>query len=446
ATPDSAKTNAAAPAAPQPATPQPAAPQPAAPQPTTTAQYALLIVDSLTEAATPLVFESSGRDELAAHEAAATIGAAAVQRNAQSWPDRSVTDRAQLAAKYLADARASIAQGDMETAQDQLNQVLSLDPTRSEARALLGDILQSTDPVGAAAEFRRMVDLKPLDGETWAKLAIAYALSTPPDLPRAVDAGNRALKLQYDSAALRQALATVQWGRAEIFRQHDRIESAEEAEREAKDHLNRAMELAPTDDPIVLRLISKQLVTQGRYREAVESLDRIARQYPNDVEIQKQYATALSSLGGRNEEAFVAWARVWKLSGERLIPLDLEMYMQLMDGFDRRLANIGKTAAQLTTGVANRAVSKEQAVLQMSRLAEDIETAEAAIKIVQPPDQIGSLVHSSRIYAADLIHQAVGAHQLYLETDQNIYRVRATESHRQAILSLNAARTTVPTP
>ena len=414
---------------------------PLAPQPTITATYALVIVDALAETAEPLVFDESGVDDLGVHQAAAATSAAVVAQIAKRWPPRGETDRAQLATKHLTAARALITQGDAAAAQDALNQVLALDPTRTEAHTLLGDLLQATDPAGAAVEYRYLVDIKPQDGEAWAKLAIAYALSSPPDLPRSLEAGRKALALRYDSAGLRQALATVQWGRAEIFRKHERVESAEEAERDAKAHLNRAIELAPADDPTVLRLISRQLVEQGRYREAVEALDRISRQYPNDIPIQKQYAEALVELGGRSEDAFVAWSRVWKMTGETLVPLDYPFYFQLADGFDRRLAGIGKTAALLTTGVANRAVSKESAVLQLTRLAEDVETAESAIKIIQPPDQVGSLAHSSRVYAADLMRQAVGAHQLYLETDQDIYRVRAIELSRQSILSLNAIRT-----
>jgi tetratricopeptide (TPR) repeat protein len=235
-------------------------------------------------------------------------------------------------------------------------------------------------------------------------------------------------------------MATAQLGRADLFRRANRINSAEEAEADAQLHLNRALQLAP-EDPAVTRLITRQLVSQGRYREAARALDRIAIQYPNDPEIQTQYATVLLQLGGRDEDAFVAWARVWRLTGQQAVPLDAPRYRRLVEGFDVRAANLGKSAAQLTSAVAANQMPREAALLQLMRYKEDIVAADSAIKVMQPPASVtGGAIHASRIFASDLILQSIAAQQDYLETGQEIYRMRGNELYRTAIMNLNAAR------
>jgi tetratricopeptide (TPR) repeat protein len=407
----------------------------------TGASYSLLLVDAYRDQGELIIFDETGAGEMERHEAAAATGAALVSKNVQGWPEISLLDKAQLANKYLADARALLAANDVATAHEKLNQVIALDPNRAEAHLLLGEALESSDPSASMNSYQRAVGLNPKDGETWAKMAIGFATSPTPDWPRAVDAGRRALAAGYDTAGLRQALATAQLGRAELFRKADRINSAEDAEVEARVHLDRAMELAP-EDPGVARLIAKQLVQSGRYREAVRTLDRIAIQYPDDVEIQTQYATSLLEMGGREEDAFVAYARVWKLGGQRTVPVDAARYRKLSNGFDLRLSSLGKRSAQLAAGVAQNTMPRESALLQMTRYQEDMEAAITAIKVLQPQSlRQGDAIHASRIFAADLMSQALEAYQLYLETGQEIYRGRANEMHRQAIISLNAART-----
>jgi hypothetical protein len=150
----------------------------------------------------------------------------------------------------------------------------------------------------------------------------------------------------------------------------------------------------------------------------------------------------LLEVSNREEDAFVAWARVWKLSGTRAVPVDALRYRKMSNGFDLRLASLGKRAAQLAAGVAANGTSREAALLQMSRYKEDMDSAVAAVKVLQPGnDRQGGAIHASRVFAADALSQALENYALYMETGQEIYRNRANELHRQSITILNAART-----
>ena len=80
-------------------------------------------------------------------------------------------------------------------------------------------------------------------------------------------AGRKALALNYDSAALRVAMATAQYGRADLFRKNDYPGRAEDAEADARAQLDRALELAP-DDPSAVRLLASSLMKSRRYEEA----------------------------------------------------------------------------------------------------------------------------------------------------------------------------------
>jgi tetratricopeptide (TPR) repeat protein len=400
----------------------------------------MLVVDALRERGQTLTFEQTGPDNLALHEAAATTGSARLASIFNAWTPVAAGERAQLAGNYLAAARAAMNTGDVNAARDAINQVLAIDPSRSEANVLLGDILQTSDPIGAAAAYRRALEgpgSGAQTGQTWAKIAAAYARSK--DWPRTLDAGRRALNLDHDSGSLRLAMATAQFGRAELFRTANRYESAEAALEDANQHLERARELAP-DDPEVARLFATQLLSQKRYREVLQTLDRLVTRYPNDIELQTQYAVALTERGGRDDIAFAAWSRVWKMSGTQNVPLSPTRYRRLAEGFDVYASELAKQAAQLSGGVLTGTLPREAALLQLNRVNDDMQRAEDAIKIIQPPDRNVENVHSARLLSADLLHQAVDAYRVYVETGDEIYRSRAAELHRQAINFLNAAR------
>lgn len=402
-------------------------------------RYAMLLADSMKETGEPLVFDEKGPDEMTWRETGGATAAALIQRSLRRWPDVSTTDRATLATAHLEAARTALLHGDTATGQDELNQTIALDPQRGEGYVLLGDLLKNSDPAAAASAYRRAVDLNARDGDTWVKIAQSFVTSKPPDWAKAIDAGNKAIGLGVDTAALRIALATAQYGRAELFRKAERLDRAEDAEFNARQHLDRALQLAP-DDPTAVRLLTKQLITQQRYEEAVQMLDRVAPMYPKDLDIQTQYATVLSRLDGREEDAFVASSRVWKISGVKTVDLDAPTYRHLAEGFDARVYSIGRSCNQLTTAVADAALPRETALLQIVKLKEDMAAADEAINKMRPPFVVGTDVRDSRIFAADLMTQALENHQMYLETTQDINRVRGLELIRQAIAQLNTAR------
>jgi tetratricopeptide (TPR) repeat protein len=408
------------------------------------AVYSLLIVDAPRETGEAHLLQEEGADQHALDQSAAGVAAARITATLGGWEPFTNADRAALVEKRLATARAALEKHDTATARDQLNLVVSLDPSNSAAYILLGDALQDSDPTAAARAYQRASEIDTKSGEVWAKIAIVHTLSDPPDWVRALQAANRALELRYDSANLRTTMAAAEFGRAELLRRGGRIEQAEDAELVARRHLDRARELAPDSPEVtasISRLMAKYLIEQKRYKEAVQSLDLLAIQYPNDLKTQTMYARALEGYGRRDEDTFLAWARVWKLSGESRVPLSAARYTVLADGFDQRLANIGKNVFQLTSGFAAGAVLREAAILQTKRAKDDFAAAVAALRLIQPPPgRVASEAHVARLYAADLMQLALEHYSIYLETGNDLNRTRAIEEHRQAIENLNVAR------
>jgi hypothetical protein len=186
--------------------------------------------------------------------------------------------------------------------------------------------------------------------------------------------------------------------------------------------------------------LARKLVEARRFDEAAQTLDRVAPRYPKDLEIQTQYAAALTGQIGREEDAFVAYAKVWKLSGIKNVDVDALTYRALAQGFDLRVRNLGKSAIQLTTGVANGALPREDALLQLTKLKEDMSSAENAINVLRAPASIAPDGPASRVFAADLMNQALEAQQIYLETGQDLQRSRGGQLANQAVARLNAAR------
>jgi thioredoxin-like negative regulator of GroEL len=408
------------------------------------AAYSLLVVDAPYESGQALLMQQQGTDERTLDQSAANDAAVRITTLLQAWAPFTSTERAAMVEKHLATARAALEKGEVVAARTQLNLVVAFDPSNSEAFVLLGDVLQNTDAVAAAQAYQRASEIDTKSGEVWAKIAIVHTLSDPPDWVRSLQAANRALELRYDSANLRTAMAAAEFGRAELFRRGGRLDQAEDAELVAKRYLDRARELAPDNPEVtagISRLMAKYLIEQKRYKEAVQSLDLLAIQYPNDLKTQTMYAKALEGYGRRDEDTFLAWARVWKLSGESTVPLDALRYAVLADGFDQRLANIGKNVFQLASGFAAGAILREGAIVQTKRAKDDFAAAVAALRLmVPPPGRVASEAHVARLYAADLMQLALEHYSIYLETGNDLNRTRAIEAHRQAIENLNIAR------
>jgi tetratricopeptide (TPR) repeat protein len=403
------------------------------------AGFSFIVADTSRENGEPILFDEQGADEAQLREVGASSAAALVDKMLRGWPVAGSTERVALAQKHLAAGRAALAAGDTTTAQEELTQATALDSTNSEPYSMLGDLLVDTDPVASALAYRRAVQVNSRDGASWAKIAVAYTTNATPDWPLALEAGRKALATNFDSVPLRVAMATAQFGRADIFRKHDRLDRAEDAELEARQHLTRALDLAP-DDPTAIRLLARTLLEARRYNEASTTLDRIAPRYPKDIEIQTLYASALAGQSGRESDAFAAYAQVWQLSGQRSVDVDATTYRSLAKGFDLRVYEIGKSAQGLSSGVANGAMPREDALLQLTKLKEDMVAAENGIKVLRAPAVIGNEAPASRVFAADLMNQSLEAQQIYLETGQELQRVRGAQLNVQAVSRLNAAR------
>ena len=400
----------------------------------------MVVADAQRESVEPLQLVETGDSEEVWRETGAASGAQLLDTTLRDWPATSSDNRAQLAQVHYDAARAAFQSGDLPRAQDEVNQSLSLDGTRSDSYLLRGDVLNAIDPGQGFVAYQKAVQLNSQNGQDWARISAAYAYSKTPDWRAAWDAGKRALALNYDSAALRVAIATAQYGRADLFRKADYPNQADEAENDARLNLERALQLSP-DDPTAVRLLARNLLAKKRYEEAARTLDRIAPRYPGDLEIQGQYAVTLGNQIGREEDAFAAYARVWKLSGQKTVSVDAITYRTLATGFDQRLFNLGKVAVQLSRGVASRAVLRETALIQLGKLKEEMEAAKDAISVMQPTG-VGATAVQSRIFAASLMDQSLESFQNYLETGQSEYFNQGDLTYRQAVASLNTARGT----
>ena len=399
----------------------------------------LVISDAQRESTEPASLVETGDTEAIWRESGAAAGAELLDKTLRDWPVTSRAGQAQLAQLHFGAAQSSLENGNLERAQDELNQALSLDPTNAQGYVTRGDLLLATDPVAASLAYKRSLELNASDGATWAKVAAAYAYATPPDFRAAKEAGERALALNYDSAPLRVALATAEYGRADLFRQYLYPNRAEDAEAAAGKHLDRAIVLAP-DDPSAGSLLARNLMAKRNFAEAVRVLDRIGPRFPNDPVIQSQYALALGSVLGREQDAFAAYARVWKLAGNQPVTLDPVPYRLLASGFDERLYNLGKFAVQLASNVSTGAVLRESALLQLSKLKEEMDAAQQAIAVMQPNGAVSVTTSGARVFAAAQMSQALEAFQTYLETGQSDYRTRGLELYRLAVGQLNTAR------
>ncbi len=416
--------------------------------------FALVLDDSASENGEPILWSESAKDDASARETGASTGAALVDKSLRLWPTNSPVSVRTLADAHLARARAAGTAGDTALAQDEVLRVSVLDPSRTEAFTFLGDLLSPVDPAGATAAYGRATQINKKDGESFAKMAMAYINSPKPDFPRVLDAGKQAILNGADSADLRIAMARAQFGRAGLFRRADQmnnnsgsinnnasyINNAEDAEASAQLNLDRALELSP-NNPEALKLMARALITSGRTIEGVQTLDRIAPLFPQDVELQFQYASALLSMPTRKEDAFVAFSRVWKARGQSAANVDDTSAQFLLQGFDQHVFALGKAGRQLSDGVAGGSIGREGAFLQLKRLKADMSDASDAIALLRPPSGSSGAAAIARTFAASLMSQSLEAQQTFLDTGQDVYRTRANEFFRGAVAQLNSART-----
>lgn len=402
--------------------------------------FSLVLSDSTRESGEPLLWDETAKDDASARESGALTGAALLDKSLRAWPAPSASATKTLADAHFARAKAAGVAGDLATAQDEVTRVLSLDPTRSDALTLLGDLLAPTNVTGAIRAYQSATQINTKDGASYAKVAIALIDSPTPDFPGVLKAGQAALGRGTDTAPLRVAMARAQFGRADLFRSANRVDSAEDAEADAQTHLERALQLAP-GDPEALKFLARALITSGRTAEGVQALDRVAPLYPGDANLQFQYALALLTRPNRKEDAFVAYARVLKSRDPRLATLNDASAQALSQGFDQHVFALGKSGRQLSDGVAGGSIAREQAFLQLKKLKDQMSDAGDAIALLRPPSDTTGGASAARSFAASLMVQSLEAQQTFLDTGQDLYRTRANDLFRQAVAQLNAART-----
>ena len=359
-------------------------------------------------------------------------------------PPSSSTSKSTLANTYLQAAQEAAAKGDLPAAQDYINQVVGLEPNNADAYETLGDLLQNAAPQAAATAYSRALNITPDNGPLWSKLALTHILGNNPSWPDALTAAKQALATGYDSALLRTVMASAEFGRARIFKDANRINEAETATRQAKEYMALAMKLAPHNSSAnieVSKLMAQNFFDNGQFNEAASALDLVARQYPQNLELQLQYATILSSTENRQEDAFVAWSNVWRLQNDEAVELDAQRYKDIAGGFDKHVFNLAKAASMLTSSAANNSIPAATALPQVQRYATQLKNALDTIRIMRPPaGRFSTEVHVSRLIAADLFSQAVQSYVLYLQNgDQNVL-AHGGQLHYQAIDRLNAAR------
>ena len=359
-------------------------------------------------------------------------------------PSSSSTSKSTLASQYLQAAKDAAAKNDLPAAQDYINQVVGLEPNNADAYETLGDLLQKAAPQAAATAYSRALDITPDNGPLWSKLALTYTLGDNPSWPNALDAAKHALTAGYDSALLRTVMASAEFGRAKIFSANGRMDDADIANRQAKDYMARATKLAPQGSAAnvdVSKLMAQNLFDNGQFNEAASTLDLVARQYPDDLELQKQYATILSSADDRQEDAFVAWANVWKLENDDAVELSGQRYKDIASGFDKHVFNLAKAASMLTSSAAQGTIPAATALPQVQRYASLLKDAMTALHAMRPPaGRLSTEVQVQRLIAGDLFSQAVQSYVLYLQNgDQNVL-AHGGQLHYKAIDSLNNAR------
>lgn len=163
---------------------------------------------------------------------------------------------------------ASLRLRDAETAEMHLRKALHLDPRHVEARTLLGWIQMEIrrDYASAAAEYRKVVEIKPQSAEAHNNLGVA--LEKMGDLEGAIEAFSQAIERRGDYGA---AWSNRGWAYAELKRW-----------REARRDFEQGLKINPRDDG-ALHGLSRVLKEARDYAGAQEALGRLTARSPNFV-------------------------------------------------------------------------------------------------------------------------------------------------------------------
>ncbi len=430
--------------------------------------YVMLLVDALRETGDVTTFDvpaassavsttattttgTTNANRLVSYQNSAEVGSTLLQQKLAIWAQAPSGDRNKITADSLATARAALSENRLSDARDALSRVLAFDATQRDALMLLGDVqLKGGDADAAILSYRRAAALDGDKGAAWAQIATAYAASS--NWPETLNAGKQALAANTDSVALRLAMATAQLGRAQLFTDAGRAESADDALQDAAIHLAQARQMAP-DDPAVLRLLAQQLTMQNQSRQALQMLDRAAPQLIGDRDFQVSYATLLAGRDGRERDAFAAWMRATKLSNDaaanpgsstgnatQLPTVDRARFRRLVEGYDQTVAKMVMRAYALTDGVVQGNISRDSALLELKPMTDDIALANSVLKSLTPPDDRQRDAYTARLAVGDTFSQAINAYEMYAENSDDSLHDKAIELHKDAMARLNALR------
>lgn len=391
------------------------------------------------------------------YQNSAEIGSALLQQKLTDWARVPGGDRVQITTDSLAAARRALAENRLTDAREALTRVLSFDAKQRDALLLMGDVqVKSGDLDAAVMTYRRALNGDGEKGAVWTQIAVAYAASR--NWPETLNAAREALATNGDSLALRLAMATAQLGRARLFDDAGRSESAADALSDADIHLAKARRMAP-DDPAVLRLMADQMAQSSNARGALQMLDRAAPQLVADRDFQVSYATLLVGRSGRELDAFKAWMRATKLSDNaaasatsstgsaangrvtaQLPVVDRARFRRLVEGYDQMVSKMVARAFTQTDGIIQGNISRERAVLEIKPLTSDIALANQILKSLTPPDDRLREAFLARLEIGDTFSQALNAYEMYAENADDALYDKAVELHKNAMTRLNALR------
>ena len=433
--------------------------------------YVMLLVDALREngdvtsfdvpsanptIATTNATPSSGTlntSRLVSYQMSAEVGSTLLQQKLTAWAQAPLGDRNKITADSLETARVALDENRLTDAREALSRVLAFDARQRDALLLLGDVqLKGGDAEAAILSYRRASILDGDQGAAWARLTTSYAAAR--NWPETLNAGKQALAANADSVALRLAMATAQLGRAQLFTDAGRADSADDALADAALHLAKARQLAP-DDPAVLRLLAQQLTMKNQTRQALQMLDRAAPQLAYDRDFQVSYATLLAGRDGRERDAFSAWMRATQLidsatsstgsstgngASSQLPIVDRARFRRLTEGYDQVVAKMVMRAYTLTEGIVQGNVSRESALLELKPMTSNIALANQVLKSLTPPDDRLHDAYTTRLTLGDTFSQAINAYEMYAENGDDALHDKAVELHKTAMSGLNALR------
>ena len=281
-----------------------------------------------------------------------TLYRATLERNPRAW---------RIRAEW---ADILLAQGRLEQAGAQYEQVLAVNPGYSESRNHLGDVyLKMGRMPEAIAQFKETLRLRP--DATDAHVNLGTALSQTGRMPEAIGQFEEALKLDPDSAGIHNNLGNA-------LSQAGRLP-------EAIIHYEWAVRLQPNSADAHVNL-ANALARAGRLPEALEHYEAALRLEPDSADGRYDWALALGQAG-RLAEAAAQLERETALAPDRA---DFWNQRGVVLAETGRLAEAEaclRQAAKLAPGLAGAEANLGQVLLQDHRPGEAVGHLENALRL-----------------------------------------------------------------